>query len=76
MKENNKEGHKENELIKSQINQMSEIKIWEENNNINRLNHLNNIFVLKKYFLDNDELLNRYSIQNCYNSKKKIKNRA
>ena len=73
LKENNKEGHKENELIKSQINQMSEIKIWEENNNINRLNHLNNIFVLKKYFLDNDELLNRYSIQNSDNSKKKNK---
>ena len=73
LKENNKEGHKENELIKSQINQMSEIKIWEENNNINRLNYLNNIFVLKKYFLDNDELLNRYSIQNWDNSKKKNK---
>ena len=74
LKENNKEGHKENELIKSQISQMSEIKIWEENNNINnRLNSLNNIFILKKYFLDNDELLNRYSLQNCENSKKKNK---
>ena len=74
LKENNKEGHKENEMIKSQINQMSEIKIWEENSNINsRMNNLNKIFVLKKYFLDNDELLNKYSIQNGENSKKKNK---
>ena len=74
LKENNKEGLKENELIKSQIKQISEIKIWEENNNINsRLNNMNNIFRLKKYFLDNDELLNKYSIQNCDNSKKKNK---
>ena len=74
LKENNKEGHKENELIKSQINQISEIKIWEDNFNINsRLNNMNNIFTLKKYFVDNDELLNKYSIQNCDNSKKKNK---
>ncbi len=74
LKENNKEGLKENELIKSQIKQISEIKIWEENNNINsRLNNMNNIFGLKKYFLDNDELLNRYSIQNSENSKNKNK---
>ena len=74
LKENNKEGHKENELIKNQINQINEIKIWEDNFNINsRLNNMNNIFGLKKYFLDNDEILNKYSIQNCENSKKKNK---
>ena len=75
LKENNKEGHKENELIKNQINQMSEIKIWQDNNNNlnSRLNNINNIFMLKKYFLDNDELLNKYSIQNYENSKKNNK---
>jgi len=74
LKENNKEGHKENEMIKNQINQMNEIKIWDENFNINsRLNNMNNIFGLKKYFLDNDELLNKYSIQNSENINKKNK---
>lgn len=75
LKENNKEGHKENELIKNQINQVSEIKIWQDNNNNlnSRLNNINNIFMLKKYFLDNDELLNKYSIQNYENSKKNNK---
>ena len=74
MKENNKEGHKENEMIKNQINQMNEIKIWDENFNINsRLNNMNNIFALKKYFLDNDELLNKYCIQNSENLNKKNK---
>ena len=74
LKENNKEGHKENEMIKNQINQMNEIKIWDENFNINsRLNNMNNIFALKKYFLDNDELLNKYCIQNSENLNKKNK---
>ena len=53
---------------------MNEIKIWDENFNINsRLNNMNNIFGLKKYFLDNDELLNKYSIQNSEKKKKKNK---
>ena len=53
---------------------MNEIKLELENNNINsRVNNVNNIFMLKKYFLDNDELLNKYSIQNYENSKKNNK---
>ena len=76
IKENNKEEQKENDIIKSQINEICKIKIIdEENNNINNNNisKINNIFYLKKNILDNDDLLNKYSIQNNENSKKKNK---
>lgn len=76
IKENNKEEHKENDIIKSQINEICKIKIIGEdinNININKNNNMNNIFFLKKNFLDNDDLLNKYSIQNNENTKKKNK---
>ena len=76
LKENNKEEHKENDMIKNQINEINKIKFDDEeknNNNINKGNNLNNIFCLKKNFLDNDDLLNKYSIQNNENLKKKNK---
>ena len=84
VKENNKEEQKENEIIKSQINEICKIKLNNEENdnnikNINSINNsfksinLNNLFCMKKNFLDNDELLNKYSIQNNENFKKKNK---
>ena len=80
VKENNKEEMKENDMIKNQINEVCKIKINEEEiNNINnnsfnfRGNGLNSIFCLKKNFLENDDLLNKYSIQNNENFKKKNK---
>ena len=76
IKDNNKEEHKENDIVKSQINEIAKININDEeknNNNINKGNNLNNIFCLKKNFLDNDDLLNKYSIQNNENLKKKNK---
>ena len=77
LKENNKEEHKENEVVKSQINEISKIKINGENennrNNIIRNRNMNDIFYIKKNFLDNDDLFNKYSIQNNENSKKKNK---
>ena len=41
--------------------------------NINRGNNINSIFVLKRNFLDNEDLLNKYSIQNSEDLKKKNK---
>ena len=80
LKENNKEEQKENDINKSQINEICKIKINDEeynninnNNNINKIGNLNNIFYLKKNFFDNDDLLNKYSIQNNEHSKKKNK---
>ena len=80
VKENNKEEMKENDMIKNQINEVCKIKINEEEiNNINnnsfnfRGNGLSGIFCLKKNFLENDDLLNKYSIQNNENFKKKNK---
>ena len=75
IKDNNKEEHKENDIIKNQINEIGKIKINEdeENKNINKESILNNIFDLKRNFLDNDDLLNKYSIQNNENLKKKNK---
>ena len=85
VKENNKEEMKENDIIKSQINEICKIKLNDEeinnivNNNNNNHNYkgngLNNIFSLniRKNFFDNDDLLNKYSIQNSENFKKKNK---
>ena len=77
LKENNKEEHKENDMIKNQINEINKIKFDEEeknnNININRGNNINSIFVLKRNFLDNEDLLNKYSIQNSEDLKKKNK---
>ena len=79
LKENNKEEHKENDMIKNQINEINKIKIIDEeknnniNININRGNYINSIFVLKRNFLDNEDLLNKYSIQNSDDLKKKNK---
>ena len=82
VKENNKEEQKENDVIKNQINEICKIKINDEEiNNINNNNHnykgngLNNIFGIniRKNFFDNDDLLNKYSIQNSENFKKKNK---
>ena len=77
LKENNKEEHKENDMIKNQINEINKIKVDDEekNNNINnnRGNNINSIFILKRNFLDNEDLLNKYSIQNSEDLKKKNK---
>ena len=66
-------------MIKNQINEINKIKIIDEeknnniNININRGNYINSIFVLKRNFLDNEDLLNKYSIQNSDDLKKKNK---
>ena len=77
VKENNKEEQKENDIIKNQINEICKIKINEEEINSINLNikghNLNNLFCVKKNFLENDDLLNKYSIQNNENFKKKNK---
>lgn len=78
LKENNKEEHKENDIVKSQINEISKIKINDEENennisNIIKGRYLNDIFSLKRNFLDNNDLLNKYSIQKNENLKKKNK---
>ena len=64
-------------MIKNQINEINRIKFDDEeknnNININRGNNINSIFVLKRNFLDNEDLLNKYSIQNSEDLKKKNK---